>query len=122
MNFEPQKFFISLMEFFSILMPGGFLSYLGKDWAAPVLLGRPSFQLEGAEAWMVFLFASYLLGHFVFLLGAQLDRLYDFMRKWTPRGQIERLARGKTLSRQWQRSLATSDWLFGRKADAAVIS
>jgi len=31
MNFEPQKFFIGLVDFFSILMPGAMLTYLGKD-------------------------------------------------------------------------------------------
>jgi hypothetical protein len=28
MNFEPQKFFIGLMDFFSILLPGALLTYL----------------------------------------------------------------------------------------------
>ena len=28
MNFDPQKFFISLMDFFSILLPGLLLTYL----------------------------------------------------------------------------------------------
>ena len=28
MNFDPQKFFIGLMEFFSILLPGALLTYL----------------------------------------------------------------------------------------------
>ena len=27
-NFEPQKFFIGLMDFFSILLPGALLTYL----------------------------------------------------------------------------------------------
>ncbi len=27
MNFEPQKFFIGLMDFFSILLPGALLTY-----------------------------------------------------------------------------------------------
>ena len=99
MNFEPQKFFIGLVDFFSILMPGALLAYLGKDWAGSVLLGQPGFRLDGAEAWMVFLFASYLLGHFAFLLGTLLDVPYDWLRKCTYLGQIEkRLAKGKRLS------------------------
>lgn len=28
MNFDPQKFFIGLMDFFSILLPGALLTYL----------------------------------------------------------------------------------------------
>jgi len=31
MNFEPQKFFIGLMDFFSILLPGALLTYLLMD-------------------------------------------------------------------------------------------
>jgi len=31
MNFEPQKFFIGQIDFFSILLPGALLTYLLKD-------------------------------------------------------------------------------------------
>ena len=50
MNFEPQKFFISLVDFFSILMPGALLAYLGKDWVGPFLLGQNVVRLDGAGA------------------------------------------------------------------------
>lgn len=120
MGFEPQKFFVGLVDFFSILMPGGLLAYLGKDWAAKVLLDKPGYRLEGAEAWIVFLFASYLLGHFAFLFGALLDLPYDWLRQCTDLGQIERrLAKGKPLSCRGWRWLAR--WVFGKHADAGVI-
>lgn len=116
MNFEPQKFFIGMVDFFSILMPGALLAYLG------VLLSQGCFRLVGAETWMVFFFASYLLGHFVFLLGAKLDDLiYEPLRKSTYWGQVERLADGKGLSANSWRALAESSWLFGKNADAAVM-
>ena len=116
MNFEPQKFFIGMVDFFSILMPGALLAYLG------VLLSQGCFRLVGAETWMVFFFASYLLGHFVFLLGAKLDDLiYEPLRKSTYWGQVERLADGKGLSANSWRALAASSWLFGKNADAAVM-
>jgi 8-oxo-dGTP pyrophosphatase MutT (NUDIX family) len=122
MSFEPQKFFIGLVDFFSILMPGALLTYLGKDWAALALLGQPGFRLDGAEAWMVFLFASYLLGHFAFLFGAMLDNwLYYPLRSSTDWGQIGRLANGKRLRASMWRALAASSWLFGKNADAAVM-
>lgn len=120
MGFEPQKFFVGLVDFFSILMPGGLLAYLGKDWAAKMLLDQPGYRLEGAEAWMVFLFASYLLGHFAFLFGALLDLSYDWLRQCTDLGQIvRRLAKGKPLSCRGWRLLAR--WVFGKHADAAVM-
>ena len=122
MNFEPQKFFIGLVDFFSILMPGALLAYLGKDWVVAVLIGSMKFQLDGAESWMVFLFASYLLGHFVFLLGTRLDDwIYDPLRKCTDWGQIDRLAKGKSLSARGLRALAASSWFFKGNADAAVM-
>jgi 8-oxo-dGTP pyrophosphatase MutT (NUDIX family) len=120
MSFEPQKFFIGLVDFFAILMPGALLAYLGRDWAACVLLHRAARPLDGTEAWMVFIFASYLLGHFAFLSGATLDNLlYDPLRKCTHWGQIGRLARGDDVPKARYRRFAAR--LFGKEADRAVI-
>ena len=69
MNFGPQKFFIGLMDFFSILLPGALLTYLLMGEVGPVVLGDLYATLDGAQAWTAFLFASYLFGHPVFLLG-----------------------------------------------------
>jgi 8-oxo-dGTP pyrophosphatase MutT (NUDIX family) len=122
MNLEPQKFFIGVVDFFAILMPGALVAYLGKDWAAHAVLGQPSFPLQGAEAWLVFFFASYLLGHFAFLLGAKLDDwLYNPLRKLTYWGQLQRLAKNRPLAPRWLRKAAESKWLFGSNADAAVM-
>lgn len=86
MEFEPQKFFIGLVDFFSILLPGAVLTYLLRDQAALVALGKSSAELHGAEAWVVFLFSSYLLGHFLFLVGSLLDDLaYNPLRRSTKR-------------------------------------
>jgi hypothetical protein len=72
-NFEPQKFFIGLMDFFSILLPDALLTYLLMGEVGPAVLGDRYAKLDGAEVWAAFLFASYLFGHLVFLLGAWLD-------------------------------------------------
>ena len=37
MNFEPQKFFIGLMDFFSILLPGALLTYLLMGGVGPIV-------------------------------------------------------------------------------------
>lgn len=71
MNVEPQKFYIGLIDFFSILLPGALLTYILKDDAGPIFLGDYYCELEGAEGWIVFLFSAYLLGHFIFLIGAR---------------------------------------------------
>jgi hypothetical protein len=41
MNFEPQKFFIGLIDFFSILLPGAVLTYLTKEWVIFFLFDQP---------------------------------------------------------------------------------
>jgi 8-oxo-dGTP pyrophosphatase MutT (NUDIX family) len=123
MNFEPQKLFIGLVDFFSILMPGALLTYLGKDWATTKLGVTKGLPLDSTEAVFVFLFASYLLGHFAFLISSTLDDwVYDPLRGWTAWGQISRhLAQGRKLSPLWRRNLAMSNLLFHRNADTAVM-
>jgi hypothetical protein len=37
MNFDPQKFFIGLMDFFSILLPGALLTYLLMGDVGPIV-------------------------------------------------------------------------------------
>ena len=69
MGFDPQKLFIGVVDFFAVLMPGALLAYFGRYWT------EPPFQLKGPEGWIVFFFASYLLGHFAFLFGTILDEI-----------------------------------------------
>ncbi len=98
MNFDPQKFFIGLMDFFSILLPGALLTYLLMDEVGPLVLGdRYANLLAGAPAWAAFLFASYLFGHLIFLLGSWLDEFYDWARRHTLNTQVAMLARRNRL-------------------------
>jgi 8-oxo-dGTP pyrophosphatase MutT (NUDIX family) len=98
MNLDPQKFFIGLMDFFSILLPGALLTWLLMGEVGQAELGNRYTQLAGAQAWAAFLFASYLFGHLVFLLSSWLDEFYDWARGYTLNVQIRRLAlRGKLL-------------------------
>jgi hypothetical protein len=78
MNFDPQKFFIGLMDFFSILLPGALLTYLLMGEVGAIVLGDSYAQLVGAQAWAAFLFASYLFGHLLSLLGPRLAEIYDW--------------------------------------------
>jgi len=90
---DPQKFFIGLMDFFSILLPGALLTWLLIGEVGPAVLGDRYAKLDGAQAWATFLFASYLFGHLVFLLGSWLDEFYDWARRYTLNTQIALLAR-----------------------------
>jgi 8-oxo-dGTP pyrophosphatase MutT (NUDIX family) len=94
MDFEPEKLFIGLTDFFAILLPGALLTYvidaLGLGRA---LIGSRYTNLTGPAGWVAFFFASYLFGHFIFLLGSWLldDYVYDKIRDATSWRQIRRL-------------------------------
>jgi len=93
MGFEPQKLFVGLMDFFTILLPGALLTFMLKEKAGPLILGDRASELVGTGAWAAFLFVSYLLGHLSFLLGSWLDEFYDWVRGYTLNAQITLLAR-----------------------------
>lgn len=118
MDLEPQKFFIGVIDFFSVILPGTLITYLIKDAAWKVLFGGQ--YPTGTEGWAFFLISSYLLGHFIFLLGSLLldDLVYDPLRNATYKGQIKRLAEGGKLSAICWRWLAVP--LIKDAADAAV--
>ncbi len=119
MSFDPQKFFIGLMDFFSILLPGALLTYLLMDEVGPVVLGCDRYQeLTDARGVAAFLVASYLVGHLVFLLGSWLDLPYDWLRHRSLNKQIIRLAHRGTLSPRCVRALS---WIvFKQEQDLAV--
>jgi ADP-ribose pyrophosphatase YjhB (NUDIX family) len=119
MSFEPEKFFIGLMDFFSILLPGALLTYLLRESAVGTKCAERCAGLAGAEGWAVFLFSAYLLGHFIFLLGSLLDGwIYDPLRASTTAKQVERIASGKKLSPWLPRRLAVL--LFKPQMDDAL--
>ena len=120
MAFEPQKFFVGLVDFFSVLLPGALLTYVSMDAFGPAILGQRYDTLQGIEGWAVFAVSAYLSGHFVFLLGSVVldDRLYDPVRRATPREQARLLARGEDLRPLWARFLA--GYLFRGDVDGAV--
>jgi hypothetical protein len=79
MSYKPADFFVGVMDFFSVLLPGALLAFLGRDFAHQHVFVPPLPELHNtAEAWVVFAFASYLLGQFTFLVSATfMDDLYD---------------------------------------------
>jgi 8-oxo-dGTP pyrophosphatase MutT (NUDIX family) len=117
MNFEPQKFFIGLMDFFTILLPGALFTYLVEEKSWVWFFGA-KLKPTGPEGWIVFLVSSYLLGHFIFLLGVWWDELYDAIWGRTLNKRIQRLARTGHLTCLLQRALL---WLaFKNENDLAM--
>src|SRR5437764_192487 len=117
MSFEPEKFFIGVIDLFSVLLPGALLSYLLRDHVIEKFFGNGHPWSSPIEGWVVFLVSSYLIGHFIFLIGSWLldERLYDPIRQATYGAQIRRLAKGGKISPGWARWLAKG--LFKKGAD-----
>jgi 8-oxo-dGTP pyrophosphatase MutT (NUDIX family) len=122
MDVAPEKFFIGLVDFFSILLPGALLTYLLKDDAGARIFGPGRYSgLGGTEGWAIFLFISYLAGHLIFLIGSWLldDYVYDPIRQATYARQVECLAEGQSLSPILARWLA--GLVFKKNVDDALI-
>ncbi len=119
MDFEPQKFFIGVIDLFSILMPGAVLSYYTYRRVPSSTFGLNQWHVQGAEGWLIFLFSSYLLGHFLFFIGSWLDDFaYDPLRSRTRKEQIRRILSGRELSPKPVRWLASV--CFKDNPDAAL--
>ena len=80
MSAEPDKFHIGMIDFFSVILPGAVMTFQLRSLAEEGLFGNhfPSVKSD-TEGWIVFLVIAYILGHFIFLLGSWLDRIYDVM-------------------------------------------
>jgi 8-oxo-dGTP pyrophosphatase MutT (NUDIX family) len=121
MSFEPQKFFVGLIDFFAVWIPGALLTYLLLGGIKLSFWDPARFQpLQQPGSIIVFLFASYLLGHFIFLLGAGLldHFVYDPIRRATRKRLIKSLAKGKKCSGALPRFLAAL--MVKARADEAV--
>jgi 8-oxo-dGTP pyrophosphatase MutT (NUDIX family) len=121
MSFEPKNFFIGLMDFFSILMPGALLTYYIGNHSWQCLFHNVPMP-DGTQGWIVFLFSSYLLGHFVFLVGAALmdECVYEKIRNATFYRQVKRIVDGENLSSRLLRFLAK--YLIKKDSDKGVLA
>src|SRR5262245_6151236 len=96
MKFEPGTLGIGVIDLFSIMLPGALATAALKGAAEPALFPSVFPKYSGETApWVVFLFASYLLGHFIFLFGSFLDDLlYEWLRKQAKRDEEISLLKG----------------------------
>jgi len=117
MKFDPGSFYLGVVDFFSIMLPGGVLAFfLSGPFQASVFGTLFPAIPPGTAGWVIFLFAAYLLGHIVFLLGSYLDNIYDPVRKrvWPKETdfafqQADRLKRAR-LGDEAARAINTYQW------------
>lgn len=88
MSFKPNEFFIGLVEFITILLPGAVLALivLLVEKNHPVQDNHPFYQYAFSDNtnmifWMVIIFSSFGLGYFLSSIASGLDPLYDGIRK-----------------------------------------
>ncbi len=75
---KPGDFYLGVIDFFGILIPGAVLLYLYGDWFAVFL--PPWSEEEQPALWVVFAVASYVVGQFLLGLGVPLNRLLGLVR------------------------------------------
>lgn len=104
MEQKPGDFFIGVVNFFAILLPGAVLSFFSMGLASAYandrrhIFGFVQTVTQGeVQRWVIFIIASYLLGQFVFLLGSPLDKVYNLVRK----GFMSKRIRISWLRKKW---------------------
>lgn len=109
---KPSDFLVGVFDFFAILLPGSFATWLMVQYIPPAFLREAlSFRLEnqpnGVVLGTAFLLSSYMLGHFVFMTGAQLDSSYDRWRRRTkPTGHDATFQAARNVQRAVNEELA----------------
>jgi hypothetical protein len=86
MDFKPSDFFINVIDFFAVILPGAVLTYFLKGLVYPHLFGAgkifPELYTDVQKA-IAFLIATYVVGNLIFPMGSLLldDVIYDkFLR------------------------------------------
>ncbi|MGQ5523746.1 hypothetical protein ACUHMQ_10830 [Chitinimonas sp. PSY-7] len=79
---SPSEFYVGVVDFFAILLPGAIATAILSPRVGHLILGpliaRPT---SDAGVWVAFLTGSYFLGHLIFLVGSYIDRPYNRLRE-----------------------------------------
>ena len=80
MDIKPQNIYISLIDFFSVLLPGGLLTYFLSGIFYKYVFGDGNIFPEPTNytvIWIVFVIVAYIVGNLVFTIASFLDASYD---------------------------------------------
>jgi hypothetical protein len=75
MELKPSDFFIGVIDFFSVILPGALVAYFLKGlFYADVFGEGKAFPAPetAAQRWVIFLLATYIIGNIVFVIGSLL--------------------------------------------------
>lgn len=79
---KPSDFFVGILDFFAILLPGAILTAILAPrighWVVGPLVTLPAGEAAG---WTSFLACAFFLGHLTFLIGSSIDPLYNRLRQ-----------------------------------------
>jgi len=85
---KPADFYVGIVTFFAILVPGAVGTAILQPIVGPAIFGPlvPPLASEAA-GWAAFLISAYFLGHLIFLAGSYIDLLYGRLReRYNPYG------------------------------------
>lgn len=79
---KPTEFYVGVLDFFAILLPGAIATAVLAPRVGHLVLG-PLVAVPTSEAgiWAAFLTFSYFLGHLIFLVGSYVDGPYNAFRQ-----------------------------------------
>jgi len=103
MSFKPGDFFVGIIDFFAILLPGALLAFLIQPYAITyVFNGKVLPALaDPTQRWIAYIFTSYVLGHIVSTVGGPLDEVSN--RFLNPRFSLFKRSDNELTNVWWKR-------------------
>lgn len=78
MSYKPSDFYVKIIDVLAILLPGAMLSFMAIDASKIYVFGPILPEIQGeSQGWIAFIFSSYLMGNFTYVLGRSLNYIYD---------------------------------------------
>ncbi|HVP54573.1 MAG TPA: hypothetical protein VMU45_06200 [Candidatus Eisenbacteria bacterium] len=124
MSQKPGDFFVGIVDFFSVLLPGAFLAFVVRLFSHDAWVGKlvPLIDQnlpDKNERWIAFAFASFVIGHLVFHLGALLDPTYNELYLKPKKGEFPLLSKERSLKLREMPIISTMiAWLPKANRDA----
>ena len=79
---KPGDFFVGVLDFFAILVPGAIATAILQPRFGHLVFGALiAHPPSEAGQWVAFLVFAYFIGHLIFLLGSYIDGFYNLIRE-----------------------------------------